>query len=221
MTTSDKISVELLPLESLKPYAGNAKIHSPEQVEKLAKAIQGLGWSQPIVVDRDYVIIAGHGRRLAALKLGLKKVPVVVRNDLSKEQANALRLADNRVASTDYDMKLINDELSELLKNGFDMDLTGFDLKEIEFAADDIGDLDLGAFVDDISAAVETQKTENAKKVGEIDESAAPIGDAFGFKRVTILQSRRIRAFMTKLEAETGKKGADAFLEHLNSAGYI
>src|SRR5205809_514023 len=80
-----------------------------------------------------------------------------------------------------------------------------FSDKELDFMAADLGSFDTDVFVDDITTAVEEQKTENTKKAAEVDGTAAPIGDAFGFKRLTVAQSRRVRGFMTRIEGETGK----------------
>ena len=83
--------IEIWDIKDLVPYEMNAKKHPQDQVEKLATAITKFGWTQPIVVWNNGEIIAGHGRRLAALHLGMKKVPVVVRSDLSKVEADALQ----------------------------------------------------------------------------------------------------------------------------------
>jgi ParB-like chromosome segregation protein Spo0J len=208
--------VEVWEIDKVIPFDKNAKKHPPEQVEKLAKAIKKFGWTQPIVVDVDGVIIAGHGRRLAAQKLKMKKVPVICRRDLDKDAADALRLADNRVASTEYDSKLIQAEIARLFENDFEIDAIGFDSPELDFLMPNSGvaDMDDAVFVDDITEAVETQKSENKVKAAEIDVAAAPIADALGFKRVTVAQSRQIRAFMAKIEARTGQKGVDALLAH-------
>lgn len=211
--------IEIWDIEKLIPYEANAKKHPIEQIKKLAVAITKFGWTQPIVVDKDGVIIAGHGRRMAALHLGLLKVPVIMRADLSKAEADALRLSDNRVTSTEYDQAAIQDELkrlsAELMGSELDLEDLGFDTKEITFTLADLGEIDDNFFVDDVSAAVEKQKDDNAQKLEETDETAAPASDAFGFKRVTIAQSRTIRNLMSAIEASTGKKGADALIEHL------
>ena len=88
MSTNHKI--ELWDLDKIVPYAANAKKHPPDQVRKLATAITKFGWTQPIVVAGNGEIIAGHGRRLAAIQLGLAKVPVICRRDLTKAEADAL-----------------------------------------------------------------------------------------------------------------------------------
>jgi ParB-like chromosome segregation protein Spo0J len=212
-------AVELIDIGLIKPYPNNAKKHADEQVERLSKLITRFGWTQPIVVDADYVIIAGHGRRLAALKMGLQKVPVIVRDDLTPEEANALRLADNRVASTEYDLGMEQAELASLFDAdlGFDLTDLGYTERELSFATDDLGSMDDTIFVEDISAAVEEQKTANKEKVAEVDDIAAPVADALGFKRVTIAESRKIRELMAKVEQRAGKKGVDALIYVLES----
>lgn len=211
--------IEVWNVEDLVPYEANAKKHPEDQVKKLATAIQKFGWTQPIVVWHNGEIIAGHGRRLAAIHLGLKRVPVICRRDLTRAEADALRLADNRVTSTDYDQELIQSELQrlseELSEAGIDLTDLGFDQKEIDFSISDLGEIDDSLFVDDVADAVEQQKEQNEKKVEATDEIAAPVVDALGFKRVTIAQSRLIRDAMIRIEARTGKKGVDAFVEFM------
>lgn len=222
MTTNH--TIELLDPKTLVPYAANAKKHPPEQIKKLIASITKFGWTQPIVTDGDLVIIAGHGRTAAALEMGAAKVPVIVRKDLTKAEADALRLADNRVTSTEYDQAAIQAELQRLadeLAGGaesFDLMDLGFDEKEINFTLADLGEIDESFFTEDVSAAVEIQKAENEKAIEATDDVAAPVGDALGFKRVTIAQSREIRDLLGKVESSTGKKGVEALIEALSRA---
>ena len=97
------------------PYEMNAKKHDEQQIRDLAAAIKKRGFDQPITVDKDDVIITGHGRREAALLAGLKSVPVIVRDDLSDEEVKAKRLEDNRLASIDYDAIKLQKELESLV----------------------------------------------------------------------------------------------------------
>lgn len=212
MTKADHRPLELWDVDKLVPYAKNAKKHPQEQIEKLATAIKEFGWTQPIVIDGEGVVIIGHGRRLAALHLGLKRVLVDVRRDLSADQVDALRLSDNRVTSTEYDMALIQEELQRLSEMDFDLSVIGFDDREIEFSTDDLGDMADDLFTDDISGAVEEQNRQNERAVEEADDTAAPLADAFGFKRVTIAQSRHLRGLVTEIEQRTGEKGVDAII---------
>lgn len=119
-----------MPIDRIIPYAGNSKKHPQEQIAKLASMLIEYGFDQPIVVDKDMVIIKGHGRRLAAIKAGIKEVPVIVREDLSIAKARASRIADNKIAETDWDLEsLIADinvlkaeDESLLAQLGFDED---------------------------------------------------------------------------------------------------
>lgn len=119
-------------VESVTPYVKNNKKHPTKQVDKIASSIAEFGWDQPIVVDGDGVIIKGHGRREAALRLNIKRIPVVVRTDLSPAQMKAARIADNRSAESEYDTQALGLEMQDLKALEFDLGLTGFDPDEIE-----------------------------------------------------------------------------------------
>lgn len=122
------------------PYDINAKLHPPEQVEKIAMSIREYGWDQPIVVDAAGVIIKGHGRLAASKLLGLDKVPVLVRDDLTPAQVKAARIADNKVAESEWDKSLLSQELNNLYEADYNMDLLGFtgdELKGLMLSGDD------------------------------------------------------------------------------------
>jgi len=121
--------INITPLENIKPYKKNAKLHSVKQIKQVAESIDEFGFNQPIVVDKDNVIVVGHGRYEAAKLLELEEVPVEV-VDLSKDEANAYRLADNKLNESDWDMELAIEELEELPKDLFE--LTGFETKDLE-----------------------------------------------------------------------------------------
>lgn len=115
------------------PYARNSRTHSDAQVAKLAASIKEFGFLNPVIVDGDNGIIAGHGRILAAQKLGLEAVPTIEAGHLSEAQRRAYVIADNRLAlDAGWDDELLRIELSDLDAEGFDLSLTGFDLDEIE-----------------------------------------------------------------------------------------
>jgi hypothetical protein len=215
---SKRIETELWDVADLIPYTKNAKKHPVAQVKKLAKLIKEHGWTQPIVIDGENVrgsVVVGHGRRLAAIHLELKKIPVQVLYGYSLAEIDALRLADNRVSSTDYDSSLMQDELLRLSGEDIDMLDFGFDAKELEFADADLGELDDSAFTEDIGSAVEAQSERNKEIIGETDAGTTPLADAFGFKKITVAQSRKIRAFMTRVEFETEQTGAAALVAYI------
>jgi DNA modification methylase len=125
--------IEQWPIEQVIPYARNARTISPAAVDKVAASIQEFGWRQPIVVDAQRVIIAGHTRLLAARKLNLTEVPVHVADNLTPAQVKAFRLMVNRsVAWANWDDELLAQELKDIEESGFDIALTGFDSKEID-----------------------------------------------------------------------------------------
>ena len=206
-----KVPVVYLDIDDVKPYELNAKIHDQKQIEKIAKSIAEFGWDQPIVVDKDNVVIKGHGRRLAAIHLGLTSVPVWVRDDLTEEQVRASRLADNRVAVGDIDADILQVELSTL-----DYDLDGiFDKKELDFLNADLGEFDLDAIVMDVSKEAEKHHEETSEMIEDTDNSAVRIEKALGFKEVKVKDERTIMRFMAVAEAETGAEGAEAFVGYI------
>jgi len=115
----------------LKPYENNAKIHGDDQVEKICRSIQEFGFISPCLIDNEYNVIAGHGRIMAAKKIGMKKVPCLFVEGLSDEQRRAYILADNRLTELgEWDMDLVHFELDELQLGGFDVSITGFEVGE-------------------------------------------------------------------------------------------
>jgi DNA modification methylase len=127
------MNITLWNLDKIIPYARNARKIPEAAVDKVAASIREFGWRQPIVVDREGVVVCGHARRLAAQKLGLKEVPVHVAENLSPAQVRAYRLLDNRShEETSWDEDLLGLELLDLKGMGVDLDLTGFDSDEID-----------------------------------------------------------------------------------------
>ena len=120
------VNVIMTPINFIKPYEQNAKKHPKEQIEKLAKHIEHVGWDQPIVVDEDNIILKGHGRLLAAKQLGLVDVPVVVKKGLSEIQKKSCRIADNKLAESKWDFDLLKLDL-EILRLELDITDLGFD----------------------------------------------------------------------------------------------
>lgn len=116
------MEVKSLKLDSITPYGKNAKKHDKRQINNVAESIKQYGFVQPIVVDRDGVIVIGHCRALAAKKLGMEEVPCVCVDDLTPEQVNALRLVDNKSNESDWDFDLLAVELPGLDLSAFDFD---------------------------------------------------------------------------------------------------
>lgn len=142
MEQVEKVILRYVNVDTLLAYQNNAKLHPDTQIDKIAKSIEKYGFDQPIVVGRDMVIIKGHGRLLAAKKLGLIDAPVII-SELSEKDAAAARLADNRVAESGWDESVLSIELAALEQLDVNLLDTGFDAKEInqlmgnlQFAAD-------------------------------------------------------------------------------------
>lgn len=127
------MDVKNAPIGEIVPYARNAKKHDKRQIDNVAESIRQYGFVQPVVIDRDGVIVIGHCRVLAAKKLGMESVPCVCVDDLTPEQVNALRLVDNKSNESDWDMDLLSMELPEIDLSAFDFDwgLTEDDSAEI------------------------------------------------------------------------------------------
>jgi len=126
-------AIEQRPLESLKPYARNAKMHGPEQVAKIAASMAEFGWTVPCLVTDDGELIAGHGRVLAAEMLGLTEAPVIVLGHLTDEQRRAYRIADNKLTElADWNEAVLSEELQLLAAEEFDLSLIGFDDGELD-----------------------------------------------------------------------------------------
>lgn len=131
------MQIEQIQLATLIPYINNSRTHSDEQVAQIAASIKEFGFNNPILVDKDSGIIAGHGRLQAARKLGLTEVPCVRLEHLTETQRKAYIIADNRLAlNAGWDNELLTIELNELLADGFALEILGFDSDELKTLLD-------------------------------------------------------------------------------------
>lgn len=127
------MNIEKIDISVLIPYARNARTHSDEQIAQIAGSIKEFGFNNPVLIDKDNGVIAGHGRLAAARKLGLKEVPCIRLEHLTETQRKAYILADNRIAlNSGWEAELLNLELSELLDGGVNLESLGFDADEID-----------------------------------------------------------------------------------------
>jgi DNA modification methylase len=148
--------MQLVPIEKLVPYANNARTHSPEQINKLRSSLREFGFINPVIIDRDYGVIAGHGRILAAREENIKEVPCVFADYLTEAQKKAYIIADNRMAmDAGWDEELLRVEIEALREMDFDPMLTGFDEAELVdlFGAGDESDVKDDDY--DLTAALE------------------------------------------------------------------
>lgn len=130
--TTINLQVDVWPLSRLIPYARNARTHSEEQVAQIAGSIRTFGFNNPVLVDRQGGIIAGHGRVLAARKLGLAEIPIIVLGHLSDNEKRAFMIADNKLAlNAGWDEDLLRLELQALAEQAVALELTGFEEREL------------------------------------------------------------------------------------------
>jgi len=197
----------------LVPYAKNVKKHDDAQVNKINESVEQFGWTQPIVINDRGVIIAGHGRRLVAIKRGMKEVPVVILTGLTEAEERALRLADNRTNEGGIDTLMFRDEMA-----GLESLLTGiFDVKELEFSLADLGALNDAAFVGDVAVAVEAQELLAHAKADEVGARRVPLWKVLGFKDIAGHDEIHFVRFMAKACSVTGLTGAEAMTAFLRT----
>jgi DNA modification methylase len=147
--------LKLINIDELIPYANNARTHSKDQINKLRSSLREFGFINPILIDKDYNILAGHGRVMAAREEGIKEVPCVLVEHLTEAQKKAYILADNRLAmDAGWDDEMLALELENLKELDFDMDLTGFDAAEIEDLFSKIHDKEISDDDFDVDAAL-------------------------------------------------------------------
>jgi hypothetical protein len=127
-----KLEVTYRPIESLIPYARNSRTHSDAQVAQIAASIREFGWTNPVLIDAEGGIIAGHGRIMAGRKLGIKEAPCIVLQNLTDAKRRAYVIADNKLAlNAGWDVELLKIELKDLDAEKFDLTLTGFEIGEL------------------------------------------------------------------------------------------
>jgi len=161
------LNVEYRKVDALIPYARNPRTHAESQIAKIAASIVEYGWTNPILVDGDNGIIAGHGRLAAARKLGLDQVPVIELAHLTTAQKRALVIADNRLAlDAGWDDEMLALELAELSESGYELALTGFDSSELERL--------LSTALEDDAAEVAEDPDETADYAADDDVPQAP-----------------------------------------------
>jgi DNA modification methylase len=146
---SSPLQIEMMPTERLVPYARNARTHSDQQVAQIAASIVEFGFTNPILIGDDDVIIAGHGRLMAAQHLGLAEVPTIVLAHLNEAQRRALVVADNKIAlNAGWDTEILLEQIELSRADGFDLDLLGFSDEELEGMLEDIEAPQLGDAVE-------------------------------------------------------------------------
>lgn len=166
--------VVLRPLDWLKPYAGNARTHSPAQVGQIAASITEWGFTTPILAEPNGTIIAGHGRVLAAQSLGLAEVPVMIASGWTPAQVRAYVLADNKLAeNAGWDKELLRLEIGAIKDAGFDLVLAGFGDKELKKLLTIEPPADASPQLDKLSFAIVVRCTDENEQVRVLTELEA------------------------------------------------
>ena len=181
--------MQLVPLSKLVPYINNARTHSPEQITKLRSSLREFGFVNPVIIDRDYGIIAGHGRVMAAKEEGIEEVPCVFVDYLTEAQKKAYIIADNRFAQdAGWDEELLRIEIEALQGMDFDVGLTGFNDDEIAdlFAGDDKSEAEDDDF--DLSAALEKASFVQRGDIWTVGRHRLMCGDATSAEDVAALK---------------------------------
>lgn len=138
MQDNEKIEInhkiELINVEDIIPYTKNQKKHPKEQLDKIRKSIVEFGFNVPLIIDEKNVIITGHGRFIIAKQIGMSKVPCIRLNNLTESQVKMFRIADNKVAESEWDLGLLREEFQSLSLDdeGFNVESSGFDMGEVD-----------------------------------------------------------------------------------------
>ena len=220
--------IEIWDIEKPVDYSKNNKVHTKESLEKLAASMREIGLANPILVDTDGVIIAGHGRRAAARLLGWKKIQVRVLK-VDARTARKLRIADNTTSNQKFDTSAIAEEVRALLGEEPDVDLAALgDALGLDDRMRDLMTPDLtGALGFNESEIMEDAETdiaafdaESERAMRATDEAELPAHEGFGFKKAKPEQIRVIRGFMAQVRSETGLEdpaaALTAWIEELN-----
>lgn len=214
---SDGQEVVYLDPHKLVPYTKNVKRHPQSHIDTLKALMIKYGFSKgnAIQVDKNLVIIAGHGRREAACQLDLKEVPVVIRHDLNDDEVKRWRIEENKSVGLDYDVVMMKEELADLL-NVVDDPLLGFDSKEWDVLTEDLtDDFNTDQVLDDLDEEMEQSQRQHDEAVQKAKTTDIPVTDLLGFKKVPASKQREFAAFMAEIEFRTKKAGLDAFMEFI------
>ena len=191
--------MQLVPLSKLVPYVNNARTHSPEQITKLRSSLREFGFVNPVIIDQDYGIIAGHGRVMAAKEEGIEEVPCVFVDYLTEAQKKAYILADNRFAQdAGWDEELLRIEIESLQGADFDVSLTGFDPDELADLFADDSDSDVKDDDFDLSVALEKAAFVKKGDIWTVGRHRLMCGDATSAEDVaTLMDGKRANLVVT------------------------
>ena len=196
------IQIQEKLVSELIPYVKNSRTHSDEQVAQIAASIKEFGWTNPILIDGDNGIIAGHGRLLAARKLGHTEVPTIELKDLTETQKKAYIIADNKLAlNAGWDNEILTIELESLLADGFNLEILGFDPSELDNKTIDYDILD----EEDVNETM-SDMANGVRKAIQIEFEPEDYDRAFALVKFWRDQGMYVGDFLVnKLEAEKAK----------------
>lgn len=200
------LKIEQRKVADLIPYAANSRTHSDAQVAQIAASIKEFGWTNPILVDGEDTLIAGHGRLLAARKLNMDKVPVIVLDHLTKAQQRALVIADNQLAlNAGWDMDMLENEIRDLADNDFDLDVLGFSDDELDKMLAEVDAITLPDLADgekepfqQMTFTLHDEQVEQVKEAIEAAKAMGPFVDSFNENGNGNALARICETFLTR-----------------------
>ena len=210
--------MQLVPLEKLVPYANNARTHSAEQINKLRSSLREFGFINPVIIDRDYGVIAGHGRILAAKEEGIREIPCVFADHLTEAQKKAYIIADNRMAmDAGWDEELLRVEIEALQAEAFDLSFTGFDEKELSDLFKDDADVHEDDF--DVDAELKQPVITRAGDVWTLGRHRLVCGDSTKAETFALLMGdRRANLVITDPPYNVNYEGSAGKIKNDNMA---
>ena len=210
--------MQLVPLEKLVPYANNARTHSAEQINKLRSSLREFGFINPVIIDRDYGVIAGHGRILAAKEEGIREIPCVFADHLTEAQKKAYIIADNRMAmDAGWDEELLRVEIEALQAEAFDLSFTGFDEKELSDLFKDDADVHEDDF--DVEAELKQPVITKAGDVWTLGRHRLVCGDSTKAETFALLMGdRRANLVITDPPYNVNYEGSAGKIKNDNMA---
>ena len=210
--------MQLVPLEKLVPYANNARTHSAEQINKLRSSLREFGFINPVIIDRDYGVIAGHGRILAAKEEGIQEIPCVFADHLTEAQKKAYIIADNRMAmDAGWDEELLRVEIEALQAEAFDLSFTGFDEKELSDLFKDDADVHEDDF--DVDAELKQPVITRAGDVWTLGRHRLVCGDSTKAETFALLMGdRRANLVITDPPYNVNYEGSAGKIKNDNMA---
>lgn len=207
---------ELREITEILPYQKNSKIHSEENIKILMASINESGLINAIKVDKNMVIIGGHGRLEACRRLGMRYIKTEILSHLDEDGVKIARISDNKTASLEYDAVMMLEELGDIKKLDLDPNALGFSEEEYQKLTDDYNSMDLSALTQDLDADINEQQEQGEIDINEADQKTIPIIAALGFKDIPLEQSRNIAIFIGAIQDDYGDTPEGSFVKFIS-----